>query len=456
MSTSRHPVGGPLRLSAGLLLAAWLAAGCGSGPASPPSAGSASPTAAGPSGAAGATGAGPDATGATPGASGSTPSAAPTAAPGLAAWLPASGATRAADALQAELDRLRAAGHLPGLSAAILFADGSEWQGVSGSADLAAGRSVTPDTLFSVGSITKTFVAALVLRLADEGRLGLDDPIARWLSSYPDAARISVRELLEHRGGVPDFFDSAACVDRIVAAPEVAWMPSQVLACAGRPTAAPGTAFHYSNTGYVLLGRIVEAVTGTSLAAALEAEFLAPFSLDRVVLQGTDAADVPAPPIAHGYLAPAAAGGPPLDVTRADRLLPYTSLATAAGAAGALAATPTDLARWARSLFGGAVLDTGTVDEMTTLLPTAPDPRGGYGLGVEPFLLAGRPGWGHRGHLAGFYAEMVYLPRDALAIAVATNADWAAPDALTAALVRVALPAPDPSRRRGPRGGTSE
>ncbi len=396
-----------------------------------------------------------------PGLSTSSPSASPPSPgtspiPDLPTFVPDSSALRFGPALQAELDHLRTAGRLTGLSAAIVFADGSEWQGVSGEADLASHRAVTPETLFSVGSITKTFVAAIVLRLDGEGRLSIDDPISRWLPAFPNAARITVRQLLDQRSGVADYFDDITCVDQIVGHPTAVWTVDRVLRCVGRPYFAPGAGFHYSNTGYVLLGRIVEAVTGTSLADSLRTEFLAPYSLDRVDLQGPAQADTPAPPLAHGYLPAARAGALPVDVTRDDTLLPYTSLATAAGAAGALAATPTDLARWARALYSGAVLDAGTVQEMVHMIPTAPDPRGGYGLGAEPYRFAGRSAWGHRGHLAGYYAEMAYLPADSLSIAVAANADWASPDGLTAALLAVALPAAEPARRNGQGGQVGE
>ncbi len=398
-------------------------AGCGSSPA---------PTATAPGGSS----AGPapsavaSASPVVPATPGSLPSPTSTAA--------SSAATQRGPALQAALDRLRAAQRLPGIQAAVVFPDGSVWSGANGYADVATRAPVTTRTFFSVGSITKTLVAALTLRLVDQGEVGLDDPISRWLPTFPNAAHITVRELLGHRAGVADYFDNAACVQRIVAAPAVRWSVDQVLACVGRPYFAPGTGFHYSNTDYVLIGLIDERASGSSLADLLRLEFVIPYGLDAIVLQSE------APPdgsLAHGYLAAADPGGEFVDVTGRADLLPYPSLATAAGAAGAVASDAQDVARWAGALFGGQVLDTGTLHEMVTFLPTRPDPRGGYGLGVEPFQLDGRTAWGHRGHLAGFWSETAYLPAEGLALAVLTNGDWATPDTLAAGLVAAALPA---------------
>jgi CubicO group peptidase (beta-lactamase class C family) len=110
------------------------------------------------------------------------------------------------DALDARLARLRAKYGLPGVSAAIIFADGSMWRGTGGDADVAAGVPVTPDTSFSVASVSKTFTAALILALIEDGRLSLDGSAKGYLPSLPIDPAITVRELLDHTSGLRDFF----------------------------------------------------------------------------------------------------------------------------------------------------------------------------------------------------------------------------------------------------------
>jgi D-alanyl-D-alanine carboxypeptidase len=346
-----------------------------------------------------------------------------------------------AAALQKTVESLQSSKAFPGLSVAIALPDGQVWTGQSGKAVLATKQPVTADTLFSFGSISKTFVAALVGRLAQQGAIGLDDPLSDYVPSFYLASKITVRMLLNHTSGVMELFDTPGTSAAILADPRRAWTADDVLARVGhnRYAFAPGKGYKYSNTDYVLLGKVVEKATGKTVAALVRSEFLEPLGLDSTFLQTEEtAADLGiAAPEAHGYMTPASK---PRD-NFAGTMLPFTSEATAVGPAGAYVSTPYDLARWGSALYGGQVLDQATLASMVDISQTSSyRPRWVYGLGFEETSISGLVAWGHRGHLDGFWSSMEYLPSYGVTIVVAANAEWCDPIAVSAALVNVIKP----------------
>lgn len=344
-------------------------------------------------------------------------------------------AARAA-ALQTALDGIRSGGKYPGVSAAIMFPDGSIWTGAAGLAVASTATPVTTDTLFSVGSISKTFVAALAGRLAMAGTIGLDDPLSKYVPTFPNAANISLRELLNHTSGIKDIFDVPAIVSAILGHRAASLTSDQVLSMVGQLTYfAPGAGYHYSNTNFILLGLAIEKATGQTVAALVRSMFLAPLGLGHTFLQTEEGANGPE---AHGYLGPASR---PSD-NSAGSMLPFTSEATAAGFAGAYVSTASDLAVWANALYGGRILDQATLASMVDISPSlayATRPRYPYGLGFEETAVAGQVAWGHRGHLDGFWSAMEYLPAYHVSIVVLINAEWADPIAASSALGKIAL-----------------
>jgi D-alanyl-D-alanine carboxypeptidase len=336
-----------------------------------------------------------------------------------------------AAALQKALDGIRSAGSYPGMSAAVMFPDGTLWAGASGLAVRSSKTAATADTLFSVGSITKTFVAALVCRLALVGTIGLDDPLSRYVPDFPNAANISLRRLLNHTSGIRDLFSSLGA--KIIASPTRVWTPQEVLAGIGSPYFAPGKGYRYSNTDFVLLGLVIEKATGKTVAAAIRTDLLEPLGLTHTYFQVTE---TPSGPMAHGYIGKASA---PVDRS-AGTMIPFTSEVTAAGASGAYVSTAADLARWATVLYSGNILDLATLSSMTDISPTLPyKPAWPYGLGFEETAVAGQTAWGHRGHLDGFWSSMWYLPDAHVTVVVLTNAEWADPVAAASTLVSAAL-----------------
>jgi D-alanyl-D-alanine carboxypeptidase len=359
------------------------------------------------------------------------PSAQLEAAPAPAVKLDANTAA----ALQRAIDAVRTRGKIPGLSVAIVFPDGSMWSGQSGVGVVATKAKIGPDTLFSVGSITKTFTGALALRLAERGTISLDDPLSKYLPKYTNASRITLRELMNHTSGIRDIFEPAI-FKYFDANHNTRWTPDKVLAVVGKPYFTPGANYHYSSTNYIVLGQVLEKATGQSLAALVRTEFLTPLGLDHTYLQWEEN---PKGTLAHGYV-----GSPssPRDISNGQSLIPYVSEATAVGAGGGVVSTAQDIARWGTALYDGALFDEATTASMTDVSATlAHKPKTPYGLSFEQLTIGKKLVWGHRGHLDGFWSTMAYFPDSQLTVALLTNADWPDPLAAIASIVAAIPPA---------------
>jgi D-alanyl-D-alanine carboxypeptidase len=347
-------------------------------------------------------------------------------------------------ALDARLERLRAKYGIPGVSVAILFADGSVWRGEAGLADVAAGRSVTTDTAFSVASVSKTFTAALILGLVEDGRIGLESTAKTYLPALAIDPAITVRQLLDHTSGLRDFYFNPRIDKALLTRPARVWDAARSLSYLGKPFAKPGVSWHYSNTNYLILGLLAAAVGRAPIAEQLRDRFLTPLGLDHTWYQAVEA---PRGPTAHGYRFTGANPKlPAIDLSGDSAVVPFTSVVTASGGAGSIASTAGDLARWARALYGGEALGRGSRAAMVAdILRTAQyKPATGYGLGVQAVTVAGHETFGHSGRFLGARAAVRWLPGEQIAIAVATNQSRTDPNVLLADLLSLALvPQPD-------------
>jgi len=379
-------------------------------------------------------------------ATASTPPGAPQAPPpdgnGLAR--PRLTTTPIGTRLQAQLDRLRTRLGIPGASATIVFRDGTSWTGVSGLADVSRKVPVADGTAFAVGSISKTYTAALILALAGDGKIGLDKPAASYLPGFALDKRITVRMLLDHTSGLDDFFLHGPIDTALQKAPAAHWSVARTLKYVAKPYFPPGKGYHYSNTNYLYLGLIAEGVTKMPLGKALHERFFGPLGLDSTWYQ---AAEKPRAKTAHGYrLVGTSRTAPPIDLSDGTGIVPFTSVVTAAGGAGSIATTSEDAATWARLLYSGRVLGPEMTAEMLrgVGLTAAYKPPVPYGLGVQSFSIDGRPTVGHSGTLLGFRAAMRYLPGEATTITVLTNQSRADPGVIVRGLLSVVF-APEPA-----------
>lgn len=318
--------------------------------------------------------------------------------------------TRAAGNEQTILDTDRTAAGAPAATLGVIGPDGCTWEGASGTHGPADPTSTSSTDLFRIGSITKTFVATLILLLREEGRLSLDAPLSTWVSPFPNNRSITIRHLLSHTSGVPEYSTTPA----FIAGGAKAWTPEELIALVETTPAqfAPGAAFSYTNTNYVLLGIIIERLTGTSISEQLRARILAPLHLQDTYFAGQETG----PATIRGF---GLVGGILTDVT--DLIHPSRTYA-----AGELVSTVGDLRRFSSALFSGQLLSEASLREMTTNATLANGTLVPYGLGLGIETDTAGLVWGHNGDIAGFSATLRYWP--GLRIGVTTIANRGSTD----------------------------
>ncbi len=311
-------------------------------------------------------------------------------------------------AIDAAVESERARQHVPAVSLAI--ARGGRLLYAKGYGDADPGQRIAaePRTVYAIGSVTKQFTAALVMKLVERGRIKLDAKLADYLPDAPHAREIEVRYLLDQRSGLPDYLADPFVVGYIYK-PDVA--PAQLVALiADRPLDfVPGTKWAYSNTNYALAGMLIERVTGMRYERALEVEILDPLRLR--------ATTAPAPPAG-----PLVAAGMSWDpALRAERPVQRWS-PQVAYAAGMLNSNVLDLVAWDAAFFGGNVVSEASVREMTTAPVLASGGSDGYAFGWILGTAYGRREIWHNGGIPGFAARNAYFPEGRIAIAVLANA----------------------------------
>ncbi len=303
-----------------------------------------------------------------------------------------------------------------------------------GKGDLEWDVPLTTDAVFEIGSVTKQFTAAAILRLRDEGRIDLDADITTYLPDYPaQGHRIPVRRLLDHTSGIKGYTEMESFGE--IATRDLP-QDSLVARFAAEPfDFAPGEALIYNNSAYFLLGRIIEKVSGMSYEDYVEKNLFAPLGMTRSSYCSNSEV---VPRRAHGYnLTP---GG----LVRAPYLnhkWPY--------AAGSLCSTTGDLITWLRKLHGGQVLPAASYRDMITpgRLSDGTPVRYAMGLSVTPDP-RGRPAIHHGGGIFGFVSETRYYPAEDLYVVVLVNTTGnLSPAAIANELVDVILPRPPVTTR---------
>ncbi|MEU4606684.1 serine hydrolase domain-containing protein [Kribbella sp. NPDC023972] len=320
--------------------------------------------------------------------------------PSAGAELPASTEAPDAAGLQKILDDIAASAASAVL--AEVHDSGRVWRGSSGVAELGSARPVTVNGRFRAGSITKSFVATVVLQLAGERRIRLDDPVERWLPGVIDAGdRITLHQLLQHTSGIVNYTNTRAfrtlygTVDEVVGLRDRTWTPQELLDfTAGQPLLfEPGTSWMYSNTNYILLALVIQRVTGHHYAKEVDRRILRKLRLLGTELPGRRS--VITGPHAHGYLPREQDGSiEPVDIT--------TFNPSVTGASGELVSTATDLSRFYGALLTGRLL---RPEQQAQLLTSRTTGRSyDYGLGLQTRLVNGIRVWGHEGDIFGYQA----------------------------------------------------
>jgi D-alanyl-D-alanine carboxypeptidase len=337
--------------------------------------------------------------------------------------------------LQTTLDNWRKENDIIGVTLAVDAPELGSVALASGLSDRDAGTPMTPDHRLGVGSVTKTWIATLTLQLVDEGALTLDDTLSRWFPDFPNADKITVRQLLSHTSGATNYYVQLEQLAGIFLEKiDTDWRgftPDELLDVATElePSFEPGEDLGYSNTNYVLLGRIVELVTGNPLHAELRSRIYEPLGLENTFLGGDE--DIPGG-WGPGYTTEYAMLFSETDPTAALYERVAAKLATLPWASGALVTTAPDLLRFERALFGGELLERATLTEMFTPVVVSEnhvgsglDLSGGLGVFEVTFPTPLGSGVGHDGGIPGFSAAMLFFPDHDVSVVLLVNDDRA-------------------------------
>jgi CubicO group peptidase (beta-lactamase class C family) len=319
-----------------------------------------------------------------------------------------------------------------------------------GLADIENRVPMTDSSVLRVGSVTKQFTAAAILRLADQGKLSVDDPLSKYVPDFPRASEVKIRHLLSHTSGIASYTNPKYAAKARDLARRDFTLPQLIDFIATLDPLyefAPGTAWFYSNSGYILLGRIIEKVSGKSYRDFLQSEFFGPLGLAHTAV---DQSGEIVPDRAHGYSpaksSPAGFSNPP-----------FMSL-TVAGPAGAIRSTARDMLQWQLALFGGRVLSPASLTLMTTptllndgrptskgrMPPIWGSPTAEYGFGLFIDRLDGRRTIGHGGAIPGFNTWMETFPDEGLSIVILSNTDYPAAEDLGPKVAKALLGATVP------------
>ncbi|MCL7428868.1 serine hydrolase [Streptomyces sp. YS415] len=314
--------------------------------------------------------------------------------------------------LTARLDKaiagVRREAGIPGLTVGLWMPGKGSYVRSTGVADKVTGAPMRPDLHARIGSETKTFTVTALLQLVDDGRVRLDDPIAKYIRGVPDGRRITLRHLAEMRSGLFSYTEDDDFVQALLSDPRRPYTPRELLSYAFKHpnNAPPNTTFEYSNTNIVLLGLVIEKVTGRHLADVIHRRVLRPAGMHRTLFP--HGAEFPEPH-AHGYTNQTLSG----EVEDATDWNPSW-----AWAAGAMISDLQDLRRWAPILATGKLLSPETQKQRLKTLPTG-HPGTSYGLGI-----VNSGGWiGHNGSLPGYETVTVYLPSKKATLVLIMNTD---------------------------------
>jgi D-alanyl-D-alanine carboxypeptidase len=297
----------------------------------------------------------------------------------------------------------------PGLNVGIWIPGRGEFVRSFGVSDIATKAPMKREDHVRIASITKTFVAVATLRLVDQGKLNLDDRLASFIEGIPNGDRITIRQLLGMRSGIFDFTIDKKFLADFTADPLMPFSPEDVIDIVQRnqPEFAPGEKESYCDTNYILLGVIIEKVTGRKIEDVIRGEIIVPLGL-----AGTSFPTAPAmpEPFAHGYFAGDDGKGEFRDYTATNPAVAWT--------AGAIVSTLDDLKVWAKALATGALLKPEThAEQMKYEMIPAGKLSVGYGLGIADFggLI------GHNGAIFGYTTAMFYVPSADATIVISGN-----------------------------------
>ena len=322
---------------------------------------------------------------------------------GISGWLSAQSFNPIlANKLQNTIDIIRANNNVKGISACVVYPGMGTWKGVTGISY--PGVPINSEMEFGIGSNTKLFTGVLILKLAENNLINLDDSLYQYLPPLKYVnPNITIRQLLNHTSGLDDVTNITGYPDSMLTNPNRIFTPGELLTWIGPPLFAPGTDWNYCNTNYLLAAMIAESRTGRTYAQLLRDSILKPLNLDSTFL---DVYESVLYPVAHPWQ-----GG----VNNIS--IPRKSINSAAWAAGAMYSTSGEMAQWYHALMDGKVLHPNSLKEMTTFVGS-----GNYGIGISKAIINGRTVWQHGGTIWGGYnSSMMYDTASRVIVCVLIN-----------------------------------
>lgn len=296
-----------------------------------------------------------------------------------------------ASQLQNKIEAMRTANNLKGISACVYYPGTGIWKGVTGISH--AGTPITPDMAFGIASNTKLFTGVLLLKLAQNNIINLNDSLHKYLPAFKNIdPNITIRQLLNHTSGLADVTNVPGYPDSMLTNPNRIFTPRELMQWAGPPLFPAGTSWDYCNTNYLLAGMIAESATGKRFGQLLRDSILTPLQLDSTFL---DVYDSLLYTVAHPWQ-----GGVN------NFAIPRKSINSAAWAAGAMYSTSGEMAQWYQALMNGKVLNPDALREMTTFVGS-----GNYGIGISRATVMGRTVWQHGGTIWGGYNSFMLYDR---------------------------------------------
>lgn len=308
---------------------------------------------------------------------------------------------------------------LPGFSVTVMRGETIIYSKGMGFSDVATSTPMWSESMFQVGSVTKQFTAAAIMRLSEQGKLTLDDDVTRYVPELPSRESvITLRNLMNHTSGLPEY--TRYLVDPYAPLP----LGSMINLIKDKPMQfTPGSNWAYSNTGFYLLGSVIERVSGKSYGAFVHDELTAPLGLMK-----------------SGYCGQSAQLAPPsgyVELNSRGSFTPVNAIEPSnAYAAGGLCSTGPDLVRWSKWLASGRVVSSESYSAMT-----APTRYGGsgliaYGYGLGTGTLQGRRAIEHGGSILGFESYLGHLPAEDITIAVLVNVTIVPGEGIAAKIAR--------------------
>lgn len=329
---------------------------------------------------------------------------------------------RLKERLQKKFDSLHTAANFPGATAGFALANGTSFGIATGWSDRTAKVRMSPRDLMLQGSVGKTYVASVALQLVHQKKLALDDLIEKylgrepWFAKLPNAREITVRMLMNHTSGLVRYEFKEQFTKDLSANPDRIWKPEELISYI-LDTPAPfaaGKGWDYSDTNYIVLGMIIEKVTGSRYYDLAKRRLLEPLKLRETVPSNTRVI----PGLIQGYAGPANpfGGTDEMIVNGKFAINPQFEWC-----GGGMASTSEDLARWAKAMYEGRAFDPSLLPQMLEGVPARLGPEAKYGLGVIIRPTKFGMSYGHSGFFPGYITEMMYFPDHKLAIAVQVN-----------------------------------